>query len=163
MPRWSWLPLEATDLPGLGLVEAVVHPGLPERREVMAEKLAFYPEGCRKLVVGNRMVGYAIAHPWRSKHPPALDHLLGALPETPDCLHMHDVALLPEARGLGASRAYVEHLRVLAGAAGIRRLACVSVYGTVPLWAARGFRPVAAVDGNLASYPAGAVYMEADV
>ena len=156
----SWQPLLAADLPRLCTIEAIVHPGLPERPEVMAEKLALYPDGCRKLMLGFDRVGSAIAHPWFSGRAPALDEFLGALPPRPGCLHMHDVALLPEARGHGAARAYVEHLAALAEAAGIHCLACVSVYGTAPLWSALGFRSVTPTEGGLASYPSDAVYMQ---
>lgn len=158
-----WRPLLPSDLPRLGLIEAAVHPGLPERPEVMAEKLALYPEGCRALVAGNDMLGYAIAHPWWSGRAPRLDEFFGALPAQPECLHMHDVALLPEARGRGAARAYVRHLEALAQATGIGILACVSVYGTAALWGALGFRPVAPIEGGLASYPFDATYMQAEV
>jgi GNAT superfamily N-acetyltransferase len=127
----------------------------------MAEKLALYPQGCRKLIVGTNMLGYAIAHPWRAGYAPALDSLLGVLPAEPACLHMHDVALLPEARGLGAARAYVDALRRLARDEGIQSLACVSVYGTASLWGALGFRQTASIEGSLATYPAGAMYMTA--
>ena len=137
--RSAWEPLGETDLARLEEIERVVHPGLPERPEVMAEKMRLFPAGCRKLVRDGRMVGYGLSHPWRIGDVPHLDAFLGALPREADCLHMHDVAILPEGRGGGAARRYVAHLWDAATQAGFRALACVSVYGTTRLWGSLGF------------------------
>lgn len=153
----AWLPLAEGDLAALCAAAARLHPGLPERPEVFAEKLRLCPEGCRKLEAGGALAGYAIGHPWTLGSAPKLDAFLGALPAAPDCFYIHDVAVLPAARGLGAAAAYVDYAAGLARGRGLRALALVSVYGTAPLWARLGFAPAAGP--GLASYGPGAVYM----
>lgn len=162
MMRWE--PLDVADLEKVDAIQRVIHAELPERPEFLAEKLTLFPEGCRKLVRDGEMVGYALAHPWRLGAAPILNATLHPMPAEPDCLHMHDVAILPEGRGAGAAGRYVDHLRVLAERHGIDALACVSVYGTARLWGRHGFvvaepQPVA---GALISYGP-ATYMIAPI
>ena len=138
-----------------------VHPALPERPEVFAEKLRLYSPGCRKLVLRGRIVGYGIAHPWMLDAIPPLDAFLVALPPAPQCLYIHDVAVLPAARGRGAAQRYVGVIRGLAASAGVDSLALVSVYGTHVLWSRFGFRVVVneRIEPQLASYGPSARYM----
>lgn len=156
-----WQPLVPDDLPRVFTIEAELHPSLPERREVTAEKLRLFPVGCRKLVRGGVMVGYALAHPWRLFHIPALDTFLDAIPADADCLHMHDVAILPEGRGENAAERYVLHLADLARAGHLPAIACVSVYGTSRLWARMGFDTIVSdgVVGSIGGYGPTARYM----
>ncbi|QQS15055.1 MAG: GNAT family N-acetyltransferase [Rhodospirillales bacterium] len=116
-------------------------------------------------LLGGAVVGYGIAHPWTLRDVPKLDHVLGALPPTPDCVFIHDVAILPAARGHRASAAFVERMRDIARGLDIRALALVSVYDTRPVWSRYGFRAVddAALAPALAPYGADARYMVADI
>lgn len=155
-----WLRLGEEDLGALCAAAALLHPGLPERREVFAEKLRLCPEGCRKLAAGGSLAGYAIGHPWTLGSAPGLDAFLGGLPAAPDCFYIHDVAVLPAARGGGAAAAYVAYAAALARSRGLRALALVSVYGTAAFWARLGFAPAAGP--GLASYGPGAAYMTRD-
>lgn len=156
---FDWLPLTGGDIAEVFAAAARLHPALPERAEVLAEKLRLFPDGCRKFAAGGRLAGYGLAHPWTLGSAPKLDSFLGALPAAPDCLYLHDVAILPEARGRGAARAYVEYLQGLARRLGLSRLALISVYGTVPLWEKLGFTVVSAGAPPLPSYGPSAVYM----
>lgn len=153
----GWAPLTPADLPALCAAAALLHPGLPERPEVFAEKLRLSPEGCRKFVLDGALAGYALSHPWGDGVPP-LDEFLGGLPAAPACLYIHDVALLPAARGRGAAASFTDYAAALARRLGLPRLALVSVYGTAPLWARCGFGP-APCAADLSSYGPGAVYM----
>ena len=145
--------MRAADLDAVLRIAAVVHADLPESRAVLAERLALYPAGCL-MTEG----GYAIAHPARPFHPPALDTLLGALPADAACLHVHDVALLPARQGGGRGAAAIARFAALAAAEGLGRLSLIAVHGTGDYWRRHGFAP-AAVHLPLGSYGAGAVYM----
>jgi len=140
-----------------------IHRDHPERPEVFAERLRLFPDGCRVAVGGvDEAVGYAIAHPGVVGMPPDLDTLLVTLPKAPDCLYVHDVALLRQARGRGLLTRLLPPLLALAEANGLARLALVAVNGTEPVWRRLGFLPwrgSAAVRGKLASYGGKAVYM----
>ena len=165
MSKPHWRPAHITDLPAFGTIAARIHPGLPERPEVFAEKMRLYPDGCRVLIADEEIAGYGLSHPWRRHRIPPLDGFLERLPDDADCLYVHDVAVLPDHRG-GAARAYVAKMEELARASGIAALALVSVYATRPLWERFGFRPVTAdaeLRAKLAGYGESATYMLRDL
>ena len=159
MTNADWKPLEAGDIPAVFAIAGRLHPELPERLEVLAEKRRLFPDGCRKLVAGGAVVGYGLAHPWRLNAAPKLNAFMERLPAAPDCLYLHDMAVLPEARGRGAAGAYVVYLEGLARRLGLKHLALVSVYGTVPLWEKLGFKTHSAGAPPLPSYGPTAAYM----
>ena len=157
----EWRPANPADLAAIDRIANAVHAGLPERPEVFAEKLARFPAGCFVLKKGRRVVGYAISHPGRRGDIPALDTPLGAPPGDADCLHVHDIALLPEARGSGHPAAVLAELERLARGRGFRTMAMVSVYDTHPLWQRLGFQVVRdpPIARQLGSYGPTARYM----
>ncbi|MCK1717806.1 GNAT family N-acetyltransferase [Bradyrhizobium sp. 141] len=165
MSKPHWRPAHAFDLPAISAIAARIHPGLPERPEVFAEKMRLYPDGCRVLVTDDAIAGYGFSHPWKQHRIPPLDAFIAQLPDDADCLYVHDVAVLPDFRG-GVLRAYIADIEQLARASGIATLALVSVYATRPLWQRLGFRPVtteADLRAKLASYGEGATYMLRDL
>jgi GNAT superfamily N-acetyltransferase len=156
-----WRPTTSTDLDAISAIGNRIHAALPERPEVFAEKVQLFPEGCFSLARNATIVGYGFSHPWGLNSVPPLDAFLGKLPAASHCLFVHDVVVLPSARGRDAAG---ELMSILAGVArqrGLAFLALVSVYGTHPLWARHGFEVVA--DANLArelaSYGSMAQYM----
>ncbi|MCK1359405.1 GNAT family N-acetyltransferase [Bradyrhizobium sp. 199] len=165
MSKPHWRPARASDLPAINAIAARIHPDLPERPEVFAEKMWLYPEACRVLVADDAIAGYGFSYPWKQHRIPPLDGFLARLPDDADCLYVHDVAVLPDFRG-GVLRAYIAGIEQLARASGIATLALVSVYATRPLWERIGFRPIAAdaeLRAKLASYGEGATYMLRDL
>lgn len=156
--------MREADLPAVNRIAEAVHPGYPEDPAVFAERLALFPEGCRILAGrGGAVLGYAISHPWRAARPPALNTLLGAIPADAGTYYIHDVALLPEARGTGAAGRLMRDLRAVArrwpgGALG---LSLVAVNGSEGFWRRQGL--VAFEDPALAeklrSYDAEARFM----
>ena len=157
----SWRDARLDDAEILSAIEHRVHTLAHERIEVFREKIALFGKGCRVLMKGEQIVGYGIAHPWRHDDVPPLDRLLGAIPPEAACLFLHDVAILPEARGSGASRAFVEHAVRVAAHSGLLALALVSVYGTEGLWRRHGFipNPSTATSAQLGPYGRTALYM----
>ncbi len=135
----NWQPLLESDLDSVNEIADRIHTSLPERSEVFAEKVRLFPSGCRKLISEDKMSGYGISHPWMLYSIPPLDEFLKTLPPKPECLYIHDVVVLPEARGSGAAAHYVEYIKHLAAELGIPSLALVSVYGTDALWSRFGF------------------------
>jgi len=161
----EWLPLLPADLDSVNRIADSVHTTLPERPEVFEEKVTLYPRGCRKFVSGDHIVGYGISHPWTLYSIPPLDKFLKTLPLNPACLYIHDVVVLPGARGRGAAARYVDYIKRLARESAIWSLALVSVYGTDMLWSRFGFRVIANsdLDEKLTSYGASARYMVCDL
>ncbi len=157
-----WRPMTATDLPAVLAVAAVVHPGYPEDEAIFAERLRLFPQGCLVLDGPGGAIGYVIAHPWRRAAPPPLNSLLGALPSQTGCFYIHDLALLPQARGSGAGGIAAVRLAEIAARAGLPRLALVAIDGSSGFWRRQGFREVhaPALAEKLASYDDAARYME---
>jgi GNAT superfamily N-acetyltransferase len=153
----AWRQATLADLERIAAIGLEVHPSLPERPVVMAAKFRLFPAGCRVLERAGAVLGYAIAHPWRLGDTPALDRVLRRLPAAADALFLHDVAVLPAARGEGAAAVLLGILVGLARGSGLGSLALVAVYGTEAMWARHGFEaaPCAALAGyGAASYMA---------
>lgn len=149
-----WRGMAAGDLASVGGIAAMVHPAFPEDDAVFAERLALHPVGCRLLVVAGEPAGYVISHPWRSGSLPALNALLGSLPGDADVYYIHDLALLPAARGTGAGAAAVHDLKRHALSLGFTALSLVAVNNSAAFWTRQGFgeTPSGAVAEKLASY-----------
>jgi len=157
-----WRPMTATDLRAVMAVAGVVHPGYPEDEAVFAERLQLCPEGCLVLEGRDGLLGYVVSHPWQRAAPPALNSLLGELPPQAGSFYIHDLALLPTARGSGAGGVVVARLAEMAADAGLSCLSLVAIDGSSGFWRRQGFRAVhePALAEKLASYDDAARYME---
>ncbi|WP_264713715.1 GNAT family N-acetyltransferase [Limobrevibacterium gyesilva] len=149
------------DLPDVARIADAVHPDHPEDISIFAERLRLHPAGCFVL---DGAAGYLVSHPWRALDPPALNHLLGALPAAPDTYYLHDIALLPRARGTGAAAAIVRAIIGHAAAAGLPGVSLIAVGASAPFWEAQGFIALdnPAMAAKLASYGTGSRYMVRD-
>lgn len=162
-----WRAMTAADLDRILAIADIVHPDYPEERGVFEERLALYPAGCRVAECRGEAIGYGVMHPGRLGVPPPLDTPLGGLPADADCLYLHDIALLPEARGTGLGAAVLGYAHGLAAREGWRWLALTSTPGARSYWDRVGFAPYTdggpALAAKLASYGGGMSYMTAPV
>ena len=94
-----WRPTTRGDLSAICAIADSVHPDFPEDAAIFAERLALHPAGCHVLHDGAAIHGYVVGHPWRRAQLPKLNTLLHALPANCDSFYLHDLALLPTARG----------------------------------------------------------------
>lgn len=157
----AWTPMAAADLDAVMAVAAAVHPSFPERREVFAERIALFPDGCHVLRDDKgRVGGYAVSHPWHEGLPVPLDTLLGAMPASPN-RYIHDVAILPRLRGGGHAGQVVGRIVRDAYRAGCRDVSLVAVSGSRPFWERQGFRVVSdpRLSAKLESYGEDAWFM----
>jgi GNAT superfamily N-acetyltransferase len=156
-----WRAMTGYDLPAVGHIAAAVHPDLYEAPEVLAERQRLYRDGCYLLDIGDRAVGYLLSHPWRRDMLPALNTMLRAIPADADTYFLHDLALLPVARRIGAASHIVSAIAKHAAAEGYRTMSLVAVNGSVAFWERHGF----VTDGTfeladkLASYATGTCLM----
>lgn len=164
-PKAQWRTLSPTNLPNLSHIAATIHPGLAERDTVFLERITLFPAGCLGLFEeeSNKLCGYLISHPIRHQEPPELDSLLGEIAVDADQYYIHDLAILPGARGSGLAQEGVE--RVLGTAAQAYETIClVSVYGTMSFWGKFEFEKPDVVSAKLSEkllgYGDGAVYLE---
>lgn len=154
-----WRGMTAADLDGVVAVAAVAFPEHPESRACIAQRLALFPALCLTLDDGGTVAGYCIAYPWPEGAIPPLDTLLDALPEDRSAFYVHDLALLPKARGRGQAAAGVALLLESAAALGGTSLSLVSVNASTAFWQAHGFRTIETPAAKLASYGEAARYM----
>ena len=157
--------MSASDLPAVNALAARIHPSFPEDAAVFAERLRLYPDGCRVFERGNGIEAYVVSHPWFQIGPPVLNSLLGELPATPAVYYIHDLALAPEVRGLGAAPEIVAWLAAHALASGLSGMSLIAVNGSSGFWQRQGFAVVeeSALAGKLATYDEAACYMRRDL
>lgn len=153
-----WRPMTTFDLPAVQAIAAAVHPDFPEDDSVFAERQRLYPDGTRLFELDGAPAGYVLSHPWRFRALPELNALLGTIPEDADTFYLHDLALLPKARGTGAAAMIVGEMLRHARGAGFATMSLVAVNGSLPFWHKHGFRAVKApeLDDKLRSYEAAA-------
>jgi len=134
-----WRQMSAGDLAAVSAISDAVHGRYTEPMAVYAERLNLYPAGCRVLEQDGEAAGYLISHPWFREDPPKLGALLGAIPPDSDSYYLHDLALLPAARGTGAGKAALDFVKARARARGRSDIALMAVGGADRYWARQGF------------------------
>lgn len=137
-----WRAMTTIDLPDVEAIAAEVHPAFPEDMAVFVERQRLYPDGARLLEFDGVASGYILSHPWRFGDLPALNSLLGAIPADADTYYLHDLALLPSARGTGAAAMIVGEILRHVRLRGLPGVSLVAVNGSLPFWHKHGFRPV---------------------
>lgn len=155
----AWRPLLASDISAVSAIADQVHPSFPEDDAVFADRQAIAPDFCFLFEVDDTPAGYVLAHPFNLGVIPALNTVLNTIPPAPDTLYVHDLALLPAARGTGAGRTIVERLARAARPFGTMSL--VAVNASTPFWTRMGFFRYddEALAAKLASYDSDAQYM----
>lgn len=131
--------MTAYDLAAVGKIAAAVHPALYESPEVLSERQQLYRNGCYLLEIRERPAGYVLSHPWREDAPPPLNAMLGDIPDDVTSYYLHDLALLPVARRIGAASQIVGALTKHAQARGFATMSLVAVNGSQGFWEKHGF------------------------
>jgi GNAT superfamily N-acetyltransferase len=131
--------MSAFDLGAVESIAAAVHPLFHETTDVLAERQRLYPHGCYLLEIGERPAGYVLSHPWLAGTVTPLNARLGALPPQPDTYYLHDLALLPVARRIGAASRIVNALTKHAHVGGYGTMSLVAVNGSHGFWERHGF------------------------
>ena len=161
-PDMNWRTMSALDLGAVEAIAEVVHKEIYESPTVLAERRRLYPNGAHLLEINERAVGYVLSHPWKRGTIPALNALLNELPPDVDTYYIHDLAVLPVARRVGAAKFVTAALEKHATARGFATLSLVAVNGSEPFWSKQGFVPLdlPELTGKLLSYEPSARYME---
>ncbi|UVF18268.1 GNAT family N-acetyltransferase [Microvirga terrae] len=157
----AWRLMTPEDLAQVQVLADMIHVDHPEDRAVLAERQRLYPTGCFMLTEDEHAIGYAFTHPWHLGEPPRLNRMLGELPSSPTTYYIHDVALLPTARGRGYAAQVTDRLIAHAREAGFDNLSLVAVNKSQTFWEKAGFRVLAAegLKAKLASYGPDAALM----
>lgn len=138
----SWRLMAAADMPAVAAISDAVHGDYTECAPVYAERLDLYPAGCWLLEKGGDALGYCISHPWHGDRPPVLGALIASVPLDADRYYLHDLALLPQARGIGAAGKAVQLVLRQAQDAGFDKVTLTAVNGADTFWRKQGFAPM---------------------
>ncbi len=139
LPGVAWRTLTGYDMPAVTQIAGIVHPSFYEAPEVLAERQRLYHNGAYLLEVNERPTGYVLSHPWVLGDLPPLNVLLGQLPPTADTYYIHDLALLPVARRIGAATFIVDALAKHARAHGFPTMSLVAVNSSHGFWSRHEF------------------------
>ena len=134
-----WRPMLAGDAAAATDLANTVHLSYPEDPLVVRDRLAIWPKGCFVLEGEAGLGGYLLFHPWTLGEPPALSTALGALPERPDCMYVHDLALLRSARGQGHALAALAMVVRQAREHDLRKIFLMAVGEAHGFWELTGF------------------------
>jgi len=132
-------------------------PEFHESRGVFSGKLARYPRHAWIVEIEGKPCAYLFAQPARHGSPPPLNDSGPAITET-DTLHLHDMAILPQAQGQGIARQLMRHALDWGKRQGYARATLVAVQDSAKRWQRYGFRETLP-EKSLASYGEGAAYM----
>ncbi|MGC4250175.1 MAG: GNAT family N-acetyltransferase [Sphingobium sp.] len=157
----GWRPMKDSDIAAVSTISDAVHGPFTEDADIYAERLALYAAGCFVLERQGRVSGYLVTHPWTAAAPPALNERIGAIPADADCYYLHDLALLPDARGGGAGSAAMRCVVQAARAAGQAAIVHMAVGGAEAFWGKQGFDDISREldPEKRASYGPDAVFM----
>lgn len=131
--------MEEKDLAAVVKIADVVHVDYPEDEAVLSEKFKLYSKGCFLLEMDGEAIGYFISHPWMFKELPTLNKMLESIPADPTTFYIHDIALLPAARGTGASSAIMKIITEHANVGGFNNMSLTAVNDSIPFWQKQGF------------------------
>ncbi len=152
-------PLRAADLSAVLAIQREAYgEGYQESAAVLGRKVELAPRACWVAHLHARAVGYVLAHPWDGADAPLLHAMLPALPAVADRCFIHDLAVVPAARGLGVAAALLACVRGWSRAACHSGMRLVALADAVPFWVRQGFRVLPAV--LPAAYGEGACLME---
>jgi len=159
----DWRAMTTEDLNGVVEVARLSFPDHFEGYDCFEERLRLAPEGCFVLSSTEGDIrGYLVAYPFRRHAAPPLNSLIGQIPEGPETIYLHDLALHPETRGGGHTRAVVERLAEQSKAAGWSLISLVAVNNAADFWGRMGFvaQTPPGMAEKLATYGEDARYME---
>lgn len=133
-------PIRSGDWPAIDRVQrAAFPPSVIERLESLRSIADAAPEFCLAAEADGEVVGYLLAHPWVADDVPELNEPLHACPGEAVAIFIHDMALLPSARGGGLASRMVRQALDSARRSGLCKAALISVQGTADFWARFGF------------------------
>jgi ribosomal protein S18 acetylase RimI-like enzyme len=125
-------------------------------------KLAASPSTCFVAIQGQSVLGYLVALPADSQHPPVLHGETYEIPSASDCLYLHDLSVSRLARGAGVAKILIEAFLLALQQLRLPRACLTAVNNSGSYWARYGFQTVLLSDNasdSIATYGAGAQYM----
>ena len=156
-------PMEFADLPSVLAIQALCYTELvPESEQSLQAKLRASPATCNVVCLQGGVIGYLIAVPWSFENPPLLNAATCNLPAQPDSLYLHDMAIAPAARKVGAGKILLERFIAQIAELNFHCASLVAVQDSKLYWQRYGFQAVPqtiTLKAKLSSYGANVEYM----
>lgn len=156
-------PMQEEDLTAVLRIQAQCYSAIqPESEAAFLAKLHASPHTSVVALHQGQIQGYLVAVPACCFSWPQLNTPVYELPEQPDCLYLHDLAVAPQARALGLGKRLVYHFLTQLHALGWPYASLIAIQNSAPYWEGYGFQAAAMTDSQKAkldSYGAGAQYM----
>jgi len=156
--------MTAVDIPAVLRIQAVCYAELTrESNESLHAKLIASQSTCLTASLEDSVVGYLISLPWELSNPPILHAETCRLPLSPNCLYLHDLAVMPNARRCGVGRALVDAFLAQLRELDLGRASLIAVQNSAQYWERYDFRAVPlpeSMKAKLSTYGKSAVYME---
>ncbi len=136
-------PLAPRDLPAIMRVQrASYRPSLIEPPEAFLSKISSFPMGAWGHLSDGELAAYIVCVPGTSNDIYPLGSVTASLPDRPDHLYIHDLAVHPAHRGHGIADRLIHQAEAVAAELGHRRIALTSVQGSEQFWVCHGFEHV---------------------
>jgi ribosomal protein S18 acetylase RimI-like enzyme len=111
-----------------------------ESRKVLQSKFMTFPAGCKLALVNGKPVAYIFSHPWVLSELVKLDKPITHLPQKPEVLYIHDLAVDPDYKGMGIGRELISSVKEVALSFSLPKLMLVSVQNSSGFWEKHGFK-----------------------
>lgn len=135
-------PARRADIPEILRIQAQCYTEIePETAPAYLNKLEQAPD-CAFVMAGagnGQVLAYLFALPIQIEAPPALDAHDFVCPANADCLYLHDLAIAPDARGLGLSRPLMQAFFAAAQARRLPWASLIAIQDSQAFWQAYGF------------------------
>jgi GNAT superfamily N-acetyltransferase len=127
------------DIPAaLALQAAIYPPFLVEPEPAFVSRMRLAANYCLAAAVNDTLVGYLLAHGWRSGSPPPVGAVLAdGVPG--EILFIHDLAVAPMMRGAGVGHALLDRAGAAATRDGLVQAELIAVEGAADFWHRQGF------------------------
>ncbi|OUI78814.1 hypothetical protein HK18_05225 [Commensalibacter intestini] len=135
----------------------------PESPEAMVSKINISPDTCFVAKDTQGIRGYLLSIPASLGNPPQLHSDTQTLDQHPNCLYLHDLAIHPNARGMGVGKLLLQQFATTATQKQFKHASLISIQNSVPFWQKYGFSvisPDTALEKKLKTYGDNATYME---
>lgn len=135
-----------------------------EPKAAFASKLKAAPDSCWVMHGPGGLQAYLVCLPIAGSQLPALHAPDWHKPANPDWLYLHDLAIHPDARGMGLASLMLSKANELAESRRLASMGLIAVQDSVPFWRRYGFEPVTGAaaqisEGKLASFGKEATFM----
>lgn len=157
-PSYLLRPMVQDDLDQVMRIQEQAYiPELHESATAFTGKIQCFPDSNWVIQGQQGLLAYLFSQPAQHLFPPPLNDA-GSSIESATALHLHDMAVLPEARGLGIATALVTASLDWGRRQDLAWASLVAVQDSQVFWQARGFS-ICTPKKSLESYGSGACYM----